>query len=142
MITVEKSVQIDRPVEIVFAFVSDPTNIPKWRSDVIEMRNASPPVHAGSTFDELIKFMGQKVWGMQVLEIEPNKKEVIKAISGPGVRPTQTFVFAPSGSGTRLDFRVEVQTYGLFRLMEPLLPGMIGKNWDGYLATLKRIIEG
>lgn len=141
MFTVEQSVTIDRPVDVVFAYVSAPTNIPQWRSDVLEVRGASGTVAAGSTFEELVNFMGSKSFTMRVIEYQPDSLEVIQAVSGPGVRPTQTFRFDAEGTGTRLDFCVEIHTYGLFRLMEPLLPAMIRKTWTRYLAGLKGILE-
>ena len=40
MISVESDAVIDRPVQDVFAFVSDPTNEPKWHTDILEIRPA------------------------------------------------------------------------------------------------------
>lgn len=141
MFTVEQSVTIARPVEEVFAYVTDPANIPLWRSDVLEVRGASGSVPSGSTFEELVNFIGRKSFTMRVIEYQPYSLEVIQAVSGPGVRPTQTFRFDAEGTGTRLDFSVDIRTYGLFRLMEPMLPGMIRKTWARYLTGLKVIFE-
>jgi uncharacterized protein YndB with AHSA1/START domain len=147
MFTVEESVTIARPVDDVFAFVVDARNIPKWRPDVLEVRGAPERVSVGTTFEELISFGGKKVWGMRVTALKPGRSEVIEAISGPGVRPTQTFLFEPVAdgargtSGTRVTFRGEIRTLGGFRLLEPLLPPMIRGNWQRYLAILKRLLE-
>lgn len=139
--TVKQSVTIDRPVEEVFAYVSDPANIPEWRSDVLEVKGPGGSIASGSTFEEMVNFMGRKSFTMQVIDYQPDHREVIQAVSGSGVRPTQTFRFKAVGAGTQLDFSVDIRTYGLFRLMEPMLPGMIRKTWSRYLTGLKEILE-
>lgn len=141
MIKVKEEVLINRPVEEVFAFIANPLNIPLWRPDVLETRGTNGTVQVASRFEELVSFMGKKVFPMQVVEYELNRREVIKATGGPGVRPTQSFQLEAKESGTKLNFSVEIETSGLFRLMEPLLPGMIGKKWKGYLVNLKNQLE-
>ena len=49
MFTVEQSVIINRPVEDVFAYVTTPSNIPKWRPDVLEINGANGSVAVGAS---------------------------------------------------------------------------------------------
>jgi uncharacterized protein YndB with AHSA1/START domain len=42
MITFETDVQIARPLEEVFAYVSEPLNFPRWNSAVEVVRETSP----------------------------------------------------------------------------------------------------
>src|SRR5690242_17360249 len=99
MIKVQKDIVINRPVEEVFAFIANPLNIPRWRPDVLEIRGTNGSIQANSQFEELVSFMGKKVFPMQVIEYEPNRREVIKAIGGPGVRPTQSFQLEANEAG-------------------------------------------
>ena len=142
MFTVEQSVIINRPIEDVFAYVTTPRNIPKWRPDVLEIHGANGSVAVGARFEELVNFMGHKTFTMQVIEYQPNQREVIRAVAGPNVRPTQTFQFEATASGTRLSVSAQVRTSGLFRLMEPMMPTMFRKTWAQYLSNLKQILEG
>jgi uncharacterized protein YndB with AHSA1/START domain len=142
MFTVEQNIVINRPIEDVFAYVTNPNNIPKWRPDVLEIDGANNSVDVGARFDELVNFMGRKTFTMQVIEYQPNQREVIQAISGPGVMPTQTFQFETRDGGTRLSVSANVRTSGLFRLMEPMMPTMFSKTWRQYLSNLKHILEG
>jgi uncharacterized protein YndB with AHSA1/START domain len=142
MFTIERSEIINRPVEEVFAYFADPNNIPRWRPDVIEVRGTNGTLASGLSFDELVNFMGRKIFRMQVTNYQPNHRVTIQAVAGPGVRPVQNFQFEMTDSGTRVSFRGDVRTSGLFRLMEPAMPSMFGKLWAGYLANLKRILEG
>jgi uncharacterized protein YndB with AHSA1/START domain len=141
MFTIEQSITIDRPVAEVFAYFADPQNIPCWRPDVLEVRGTNGTIALGATFEELVKFMGRKIFTMQVTDYQPDHRLTIQAIAGPNVRPTQNFQFATTSGGTHVSFRGDIRTGGLFRLMEPLLPSMLSKLWVGYLANLKRILE-
>jgi len=141
MFTVEQSIVINRPIEQVFAYVTNPNNITKWRPDVLAINGAGGSVVAGDKFDELVKFMGRKTFTMQVVEYQPNQREVIQAVSGPGVKPTQTFQFESRDGGTQLSITAHVRTYGLFRLIEPMMPAMFSKTWSQYLINLEHMLE-
>ena len=142
MFTVEQHICINRPVAEVFGYVTNPANIPRWRADVLGITGADGSVSIGSQFEELVNFMGHKTYTMRVTEYQPHRRAVIQAIAGPGVSPTQTFEFEPSDSGTHFSVCAQVRTAGMFRLMEPMMPGMFKKTWGQYLANLKQILEG
>ena|SRR3954453_7392276 len=91
MFTVAQSIAINRPVEQVFAYVTNPSNITKWRPDVLEVNSANGSIAIGASFDELVNFMGRKTFTMQVVEYQPNQREVIQAIAGPGVSRPRPF---------------------------------------------------
>ena len=117
MITVHRSITINRPIETVFEFVSDPSRIPEWRKDVIACTGSSNR-DVGTEFIEKINFMGKKDFTMKIREFVPNRREVIENIAGPGARPIQTFAFTADGKNTRLDVQVEMRTFGFFRLLD------------------------
>jgi len=148
MFTVEERTTIARPVEDVFAYVANLRNIPAWRPDVLEIEGAPETLDIpsrlvpGTAFKEWINFGGRKAWGMQVREVQAGRRAVFEATSGPGVRPTQTFLFEPDGGSTHVTFRGEIRTLGAYRLIEPLLPRVIRRNWQRYLANLKALLEG
>ena len=51
MATFEINLVINRPVEEVFAFISNPENQPRWRATTLEMsRTSSEPLGVGSIF--------------------------------------------------------------------------------------------
>jgi uncharacterized protein YndB with AHSA1/START domain len=142
MISVEDNVVIRRPLDEVFAFVADAENDPKWRDDHLEtVRTSDGPIGPGTTYREVIKFMGRMEARAQIVEYEPRRRVALRLTSGP-LRPTLTYSFEPADGGTRLTYRVDLRTSGLFRLMEPLMPGTIRKQWRGNFGNLKRILEG
>jgi uncharacterized protein YndB with AHSA1/START domain len=141
MIGIESTVVINRPVEDVFAFVSDQTNEPKWHTDVLEVHRASgDPIGPGSTSVWVIKLMGRKEFTMEVTGFEQNRRVELTTRKGV-MKPTLTYRFEPADGGTRFTRRVDVQPDGLFRIMEPMMRGMVQKGNDRFVQNLKGVLE-
>jgi len=140
MFTIQ-SVTIARPVNQVFASLADANNIPNWRPDVLEVRSRGGPLRVGSEFDEVISFGGRKAQTFRVDVFEPNKTLEVVAIAGLGIRPTQRYSVSSRGDTTTISIRVTVRTLGLFRLLEPLLPKIIGAKWRDYSDRLRLLVE-
>ena len=124
MFTIQRSVTIARPVEVVFGFLADPANIPRWRQDVVEARSGAP-LHAASEFEEVINFGGRKAQTFRVEVFEANKTLQVAAIAGLGIRPTQRYSLSSHDGQTTVSIRVTVRTLGVFRVLEPLLPVLL-----------------
>ena len=59
MITVEKSIVIDRRQEDLFEYVSDHTNAPRWQRGLLEVRRATEgPIGVGTRHTLVRMFMG------------------------------------------------------------------------------------
>jgi len=143
MFTVEDSVNIDRPAEVVFGFVSDPATYPRWRGDVVAVDNVSPgPLVRGRMFDQIIaSFLGRQRFTFEVTGYEPNSRMELRATSGP-VRPIVTYRVESAGEGTRLTARIDVHTRGVLRLLEPLMTGGVKKRNSQDVSKLKQVLEG
>lgn len=113
MITFKQSTIIHAPVEKVFAFISDPHQIPRWRTDVPGVSAVGKATETGTTFLEEVKATGKKHLLMKVTEYSLNKKLVIEAQRGMPILPTQSFTFSPENNGTRIDLSVSVKVSGL-----------------------------
>jgi hypothetical protein len=61
MITHELEIRVNRPVEVVFASLTDVTTYPRWQSGLVECRQTSAgPLALGSTGIEVRTVMGQR----------------------------------------------------------------------------------
>ncbi len=61
MARLECSVTIDRPVEEVFAFLSNYENDPKWSSATVEGKKTSEgPIGVGTTWRSVSKVLGRR----------------------------------------------------------------------------------
>jgi len=142
MITVETTVQIERPSDEVFAYISNFENNPKWQSGQLEAKfSTEEPLRLGSTYDQVAKFLGRRIVStFEVLEYEPNRK--VKAASTSGSFPiTFTRLVEPNGEGTEVTAIIEGDASGFFKLAEPLLKSMVQKSVDSDYQNLKRIME-
>ena len=142
MVTNEKVITINRPVEEVFAYVGDAGNGPKWQSALVEAsRITQGPLGVGTQFKGVRKFMGRKMESvMHYTTYEPNKKVVFKSDSG-SMPFVQTFLFEPSAGGTRLTARLELQISGLMGLVKPMIASGVKSEVDENFGVLKGILE-
>lgn len=139
----EQSIVINRPVEEVFAFVSDLTNDDQYISGRLETRRTTPgPTGPGSRFDTTSKFLGRRIESsMEVKEYQPNKKVCSRSLKSP-VQFTDCRVFQAEGSGTRVTITLETDgTGGLFKLADPVIARLTGRQMEVDASTLKELLE-
>lgn len=139
----ENSVVINRPVEEVFAFVSDYTNDDQYISGRLDTQITTPsPIGPGTRFDTTNKFLGRRIESsLEVSEYEPNRKICSRSVKSP-VQFTDCRVFQPEGSGTRLTVTLETDgTGGLFKLADPIVAKLSKRQMETDLATLKDLLE-
>lgn len=142
MIKVETTVQIDRPSEEVFTYISNFENNPEWQSGQLKAKfTTDGPLRVGSTYDQVAKFLGRQVVStFEVVEYEPNRK--VKASSTSGSFPiTFTRMVEPSDEGSEVTAIIEGDATGFFKLAEPLLKVMVKNSVDADYQNLKRILE-
>ena len=142
MVDRSDSITIDRPVEEVFAFVTDVTNDPSWHTDVREARKTTEgPPGVGTVWHARFKpSMGISEGDMDVVTFEPNRRQVMKGDIGP-MHPTLTYLLEPSDGGTRFTRRVQITVSGWMKIMSPMMGMMMPKQNRGFLANLKRVLE-
>jgi len=138
---IEISTVINRPVEEVFAVLSNAENNPKWSSAFLEVKKTSEgPIGVGTTWRGLGKFLGQRIeTEIEVTEYEPNRKSAQKSKSPFPVNQQMTFESVEGG--TRVNVRFEAEPGGFFKLAEPLFATMVKRGIETDLANLKDLME-
>ncbi len=108
MIRIEHSTVIRRPVEDVFAVVSDVAGWPRWNKTARAAHvTSSGPVGLGTTFRLEGTILGRAVdANHEVTAYEQDRVFAAKTLSGPFLA-TGTYTFAPVPEGTRVDVVVE-----------------------------------
>ena len=139
----EGSITINKPVEEVFAFVTDVANFSKWDAQAGGTEQISEgPVELGSRFRGSYDFMGRTMqWISEVTEFEPNKKAVQKITMGP-TEMTMGWYLEPVEGGTKFTVRSEGPTGGLAKLAGPLMDRTMKQQMKDNLAALKAVLEG
>jgi len=147
VISVESSEEIRRPVQEVWAFVSNPRNEPKWHTDILEIKSEADPSRGpgsswvlGSTWLVTVQFMGRRQYVVQVTGLEPNRRLEITTRTGP-MRPIATYLLEPSTDGTRFTRHVDLPVQGPFRIMRWLIRKNAQKRNARFVQNLKDLLE-
>jgi len=141
-VRVETSVRIARPPAEVFAFIADPTNLPRWDPAIREVRRTDDgPVGKGSGLSVTAEEGGRRVAvDTRVVEFEPDRAFGVSATYS-GVPLRLTWRLEPSGTGTRLTAHGEAEVGGFLALAGGFIKGLVVDRLDQAHANLKRILE-
>jgi uncharacterized membrane protein len=139
----EASVLIDRPVEEVFAFVSNPENDEQWESDISEVAKTSEgPLGEGATYRGVLHFLGQHIeWTSEITAYLPNEKVEFSVTTGP-IQLEERATFEPVQGGTKITVVYDGDPGGLFKLATRVVVRMWQGQIEGNLAKLKEVLEG
>jgi len=142
MFQIETSTVINRPVEDVFAVLSNLENNPKWASGFLEATKTSAgPIGVGTTWHVVQKALGQRLESeVAVTAYEANRTCVQKGKGGPiAVEIRQTY--EPVAGSTRVSLALEAEPGGFFKLAEPLVKNFAKRTLETDLANLKDLME-
>jgi len=142
MATFDVSTTIKRPVEEVFAVISNVENNPKWSSVALEAKQTSPgSIGVGTTARFVGKFLGRRIESeSEVTEFEPNRKYSWQSKSGPFPLKAST-TFEQIEGGTRVNTTTEGEPGGFFKLAEPLIVSMGKRQFQSDLDNLRDLME-
>jgi carbon monoxide dehydrogenase subunit G len=139
MITSNGSTVVNAPIEVVFDFLVDVRNEPRWLPGASNVRLISgEPIDKGSIFVGDYARAG-------AVTVRVTRRDRPHRITLAGDARTLSFTddieLTPTADGTALAARMTTQPKGLFRMFAPVMQRVIGKqfqaNWDSLKATLE-----
>lgn len=139
---VEETVYIDRPVEEVFRYATDPENQTTIASNMIEY-SSDGPLEKGTQTNGVTRVAGRRVeWTAEVTEFHPNQRVEIRSVDAP-MGFHIVWHYAAEGSGCRVTFDQEVDSLGSFfgRLADPVVTKMYSRDVKANLENLKVLLE-
>ena len=138
MIRFETDVRIERSIDEVFAYVSDPGNFPHWNSAVRAVREREP----GSTYMiERGLPSGRAVNELTIVALDRPTEFAIRTTSGP-TQFSYVYRFSAENGETVVQLDAEVELEGVASLLPQLARRAVKKGVDDNFATLKAILEG
>src|SRR4051794_6307463 len=140
----EGTTVIDRPIEEVFAFLSDGTNDPSFSPRVLEIRKTTDgPVGVGTVYASTVKDAGVKTnREFEITEFERPTKIRWKEISKNQVTATEGgYDLAPEGGGTRVTIHNVLEGHGTGKLFAPLALRSARRGADDFAAAIKAAVE-
>jgi uncharacterized protein YndB with AHSA1/START domain len=129
-------VTIRCPPDVVFGFIADGLNGPKWRPGIVDIAHVSGS-GAGATYRQGVKGPGGRRIDAdyRVTAFEPDRRLAFEAIAGP-VRPTGEYLLEQVPDGTRLTFSLDAELRGIKKLF---MGGAVQKTMDAEVAAIDRL---
>lgn len=142
MSSVTNSITIRRPIEDVFAVLTDVEQTGKWFPGNVQEHWTSPPSHGvGSTRRAVVKMFGRRTENDAVTTVyEPPHRAAMEGTS-PNAPFVATLTFTEAADGTLVQVISELKLRGPARIFGPLVGWLYGRGWSRGLATLKRMME-
>ena len=139
---IESSITINRPIDQVFAFVTDFNKATQWQAGIIEARiTSNGSVGVGTTYTWVQQIVGQKMdTSGTVTAWDPPNRYEWKSTGGP-VPVSGGVTFKVEGKGTVVTQYADAEPGGFFKLAEGLLVKQIEGQFAQSLQTLKALLE-
>ena len=147
MAVIETSVNINKPADEVFAFITNLDNQKKL-STYITGIEVSGPLQVGTQYKIETTAMGNKiVTNNEVVAFEPNKKFGVKTFAPPPAsNVTNTYLLDAAGGGTQLTLQMDAVLVppGMPNVpgMEDMMKKQMVTTLESTLSTMKKLIEG
>ena len=142
-ISVSDSVVIARPVDVVFAYVSDHENLPAWTVGVKQSRRLTDgPPAAGARYRVVGTLLGRPVESSyQVTAFDPGCG-FDGTMTSPMFGFCEQYRFEQDQGGTRVSMSANVETHGVFRFLSPVMTVGVRRQVRADHRRLKTVLEG
>ncbi len=139
---VERTIIINAPVEKVFDYWAEPTNVPEFWPSMVEVKDVQRLPNGGNSFRWVYKMAGMRFEGTsEDTEVVANQRTVSK--NKGGIESTITMMFQPEDGGTKLTIQTEytVPVPLLGKLAEAFIVKQNEHETELLLANLKAKME-
>ena len=138
MFKFQNHIVINKPVEEVFRFTADMSNVPLWNYYVRSVEPTSKdPNEAGATFHQIRKNDEQD---LKLVDIKPNDSFIIETIPPSTPELRREMLFIKEGGGTKIIDRWQLDL-GVPKLLEPLAANRAKNGVKQNLNKLKVLLE-
>jgi uncharacterized protein YndB with AHSA1/START domain len=139
-------VQIARPPEEVFAYVTDPSHFTEWQQGVTSGRiEGDEPTHVGSRCITTRRIGGsERTVTTEITELTPPRTWADHGLDGP-IRALISVRVEPADGATssRVTFHVDFEGHGIGKLLVPLfVRRQARREMPGNCQALKERLEG
>jgi uncharacterized protein YndB with AHSA1/START domain len=145
MAPIVSTIEIARPPEEVFAYVTDPSRLAEWQESVVRSRpeGAGPP--GVGTRATVTRRIGRRERTMtaELSELSPPRTWAVRGVDGP-VRGNVKGTIEPldDGARSRVTLELELVGYGMGKVLVPLVVRRQARNEvPNNLRNLKERLE-
>lgn len=141
MLRVELTIEVSRPPEEVFGYLTDVEQLPRWQKSLLEAR-ADGPFRQGTRIVEQRSLLGHKgETELEVTAFEPARRLTLETLRGP-VELAVDHRLEPSGDGgTSLHVTAAGRPKGALRLAGPAVEAAARQELKRDFDRLKALLE-
>lgn len=142
-VDVQTDVVIDRPVEDVAQYASDPSNAPQWYVNIRSVEwQTPPPLAVGSKLAFVAHFLGRRLaYTYEIVELVPGQRLVMRTAQGPFPMQT-TYTWQRRGADqTLMTLRNHGEPAGFSKFSAPFMARAMRRANRKDLARLKSLLE-
>jgi uncharacterized protein YndB with AHSA1/START domain len=138
------TIEVARPPEEVFSYVTDPSRFPEWQRDVVSViadGHGTPEV--GARFRTTRRVGGaDRTMTQEVTVLDAPRSWAVRGVDGP-IRPSATVTVEPidAGARSRVTFTLEFEGHGAGVPLAPLVRRQARKGAPVSYRNLKALLE-
>jgi uncharacterized protein YndB with AHSA1/START domain len=143
MAPIVNSIEISRRPEDVFAYVTDPSHLPKWQESVVKVEGQAPYTVGSKVVVTRRVGRMEREMTSEIAALSPPRSWVIRGVDGP-IRGNVQGSVEPLGDGERsqVTIALDLEGHGLGKLLLPLIVRrQVEKEMPKNMEALKRQLE-
>src|SRR2546428_4447411 len=139
----ELSVVVNRPIEEVWAFITDPFNIPRWGGGRLAARvTPAGPIRVGSTIEYRISIFGlERRFSAVFTEVDPPRVAAGSFVGQGFLSGSVRTTLEATATGTKIVRSGDLKVRGILRLLSPIVAAFMRRQVDTQMRSLKRLLE-
>jgi hypothetical protein len=134
---------IERPLDDVFAYLTNVTNAVAWHATELYVDLLTPPpVAVGSQFLEVTQKLGRRIESVvEVVEFDPPVRFACRAVDGPAPYEIGYRLSDAGGHATRVEIEIVGDSAGYYGLSERIVQAATEREIATALGNAKDILE-
>jgi hypothetical protein len=142
MARVDGEIVIDRPVDVVFDYVADQSNEPRYNPQMVRAEKVTAgPVGSGTKFRSAVASRGRTAEMLIEITGYDRPRRLASATTMQQADIRYTLTFEPVGSGMRMRWSGQVRPKGTFKLLGLLIAWMGRHQEQRIWTSLKEHLE-
>ena len=145
MAPIVSSIEVARPPEQVFSYVTDPLRLAEWQESVVSSRVVGNGPPGAGTRASVTRRIGplERAMTAELAELSPPRSWAVRGVDGP-VRGNVKGTIEPidDGARSRVTIELDLQGHGIGKLLVPLVVrSQARKEMPTNLRNLKERLE-
>ncbi len=144
-LSLEDSIVIRKPVELVWAFMDDPTRAAEWQPYLVELEQIPPDrMGVGTEQKYTFQYLGRTIRNHYVVtEYERLTRMAFKSLPGSSIEATGWNQIEATDAGSKLTIGFEPEIGGFFGVLpRSVVAWSYRRTLVQNLSRIKKILEG